>query len=117
MKNLSLGFKTTTKKTLSKIRKTVDQKNYKLLQLQCYVCENKDHIAIDCPEFSTIEGNIRNYFEKRRNESHISEEGSTKGKNARKDKTIDPSIPGKTFAATPGKDLKNFESDRVNLQK
>jgi hypothetical protein len=61
-------------KTLEKIRKTVNDDNYKFLKLQCYVCDVKDHIAINCPEFGTIEGNIRNYFEKRKQESHISEE-------------------------------------------
>ena len=124
MKNFSLGFKYTTVKTLQKIRRTVNAKNYKLLQLHCYVCDAKEHIAIDCPEFNTIEGNIRNYFEKRRIESHVSdgdeEGGATKGRKPSKadieiEEEGEKKKGQKTIAVTPmdnDETKRHFDSER-----
>lgn len=47
------------------IKNSVNIGNYKYLKLQCYVCDDNDHISIDCPNFKeNYEGNIKIYFEK-----------------------------------------------------
>jgi|LauGreDrversion4_2_1035121.scaffolds.fasta_scaffold57967_3 hypothetical protein len=48
------------------IKDAISKGIYKYLKLQCYVCENNDHISVECPEFksSGFEGNIKAYFEK-----------------------------------------------------
>ena len=41
---------------------SLSDRSYDQLYIRCYVCDRKNHLATECPQYKTIAGNIRKHF-------------------------------------------------------
>lgn len=66
---LSMALKVENMQALSmyhKMRESViiNQKDFRMLKIRCYVCYSVGHIALDCKQFPRLKGNLKRYFKK-----------------------------------------------------
>lgn len=40
----------------------IQDRNYRLLMIKCYICNKTGHIAKDCKQFYKIKGNLKKYM-------------------------------------------------------
>lgn len=42
----------------------MNEKDFRLLKIRCYICNTLGHIAVDCKQFPRFKGNLIRYFKR-----------------------------------------------------